>query len=88
MLCNSLSCLETSEITLKDCEPRMTVLSRSLPGAEAAWVSLGATRAMAKEREDKRKHEVSYFDETRAGGGEPFLRSVPGRAIDLRQIEP
>ncbi len=43
---------------------------------------------MAKEREEKRKHEVSYFDETRAGGAEPFLKSVPVHAIDLRQIEP
>jgi hypothetical protein len=29
-----------------------------------------------------------YFDETRAGDGEPFLKSVPVHAIDLRQIEP
>jgi hypothetical protein len=43
---------------------------------------------MAKEREEKRKHEVSYVDETRAGGGEPFLKSVPVHAFDLRQIEP
>jgi hypothetical protein len=30
MLCNSLSYFEPSEITLKDCELRMTVLSPSL----------------------------------------------------------
>jgi hypothetical protein len=43
---------------------------------------------MAEEREEKRKYEVSYFDEIRAEGGEPFLKSVPVHAIDLRQIEP
>jgi hypothetical protein len=32
---------------------------------------------MAKEREEKRKPEVSYFDETRAGGGEPSFKSIP-----------
>jgi hypothetical protein len=43
----------------------MTVLSPSLlTSAGAARVSLGATRPMAKEREEKRKHQVSYFDET------------------------
>jgi hypothetical protein len=67
----------------------MTVLSPSLlTSAVAARVSLGATRPMAKEREEKRKHEVSCFDETRAGGGDPLLKSVPVHAIDLRQIEP
>jgi hypothetical protein len=44
-------------------------------------VSLGDTRPLAKEREEKRKHEVSYVDETRAGGGEPFLKSVPVHAM-------
>jgi hypothetical protein len=67
----------------------MTVSSPvATPSAGAARVSLGARQPMAKEREEKRKHEVSYFDETRAGGGEPFLKSVPVHAIDLRQIEP
>ena len=56
--------------------------------SNAARVSLGAPGPIAKETEDNRKHEVSYFAETRAGVGEPFLKSVPGHAIDLRQIEP
>jgi hypothetical protein len=88
MLCNSLSCSKPSERTLKDCETRMTVLSPSLlTSAGSARVSLDATLPMAEEREEKRKYEVSYFDEIRAGGGEPFLKSVPVHAIDLRQIE-
>jgi hypothetical protein len=67
----------------------MTVLSPSLlTSAGSARVSLGATLPMAEEREEKRKYEVSYFDEIRARGGEPFLKSVPVHAIDLRQIEP
>jgi hypothetical protein len=59
MLCNSPSFLEPSEITLKDCEPQMTVLSPSLlTSAGAARVSLGAPRPMAKEREEKRKRTL------------------------------
>ena len=57
-----------------------------LLSAEAARVSLGDTRPLAKEREEKRKHKLSYFDEAEVVS--QFLKSVPAHAIDLKQIEP
>ena len=85
ILCKSPPWLICSKITLKACEPRMTVLSPFT----AHWYGnhlgkfLGAARAHGEGTRGKRESTVSD-----RGGAERFLKGVPVQAIDLRQIEP